>query len=108
MTESNLKIEPAASADEAKSPLVPKAEDPKPSEEKKSPAAAAESKDDTAKPRTRTITTTLRDTWWRFLFLGFCCLVLVGSYYCYDNPAPMERKLKAVCSLSDAYPDIAC
>ncbi len=101
-----LVIEPGL-AEEAKAPLIPPAEpaaqlpiEPvsqselaKPVFEDKKPEA--EFKDDTAKARTRTITTTIRDTWWRFIFLGMCCLVLIGSYYCYDNPAPVEKKIKA-------------
>lgn len=57
----------------------------------------AEFRDDTAHvAKTRTITTTIRDTWWRFLFLATCCGILVASYFCYDNPAPVEKKLKQV------------
>ena len=53
--------------------------------------------DDTAGRKvTRKTTSTLRSTWWRFLFLALCCLVLVGSYFCYDNPAPVESKIKTV------------
>jgi MFS family permease len=47
-------------------------------------------KDDTC-----TVMKTIRDTWWRFVFLGLCCLVLMGSYYCYDNPAPVQKMINA-------------
>eukprot|EP00826_Nyctotherus_ovalis_P010766 TRINITY_DN12820_c0_g3_i1.p1 TRINITY_DN12820_c0_g3~~TRINITY_DN12820_c0_g3_i1.p1 ORF type:complete len:405 (+),score=80.10 TRINITY_DN12820_c0_g3_i1:92-1306(+) len=53
-----------------------------------------ELKDET-KLSTRIVTTTIRDTNWRFAFLVLCCLVLMGSYYCYDNPAPVQRQIQA-------------
>jgi hypothetical protein len=57
-------------------------------------------RDDTAQvAKTRTITTTIRDTKWRFLFLATCCVVLTGSYFCYDNPAPVMKKIKQVLNL---------
>ena len=87
-----------ASQEEIKSPLIESSEPVPttslPSEETNE--VQAEFKDDTVQVKTRTITTTIRDTWWRFIFLGVCCLVLIGSYYCYDNPAPVEKKMKAV------------
>ena len=87
-----------AKKEEDKAPLIPS--DPsdfldKPLSSWVERKTDAEFKDDTAKVRTRTITTTIRDTWWRFLFLAACCLVLIGSYYCYDNPAPVEKQLKS-------------
>ena len=38
----------------------------------------------------------LRNTRWRFAFLALCCASLVGLFFCYDNPAPVEMKIKAV------------
>lgn len=59
-------------------------------------------RDDTAQvAKTRTITTTIRDTKWRFLFLATCCIVLTGSFFCYDNPAPVEKKIKQVLISND-------
>ena len=55
---------------------------------------ADEFKDDTEKAKTKIITTTIRDTKWRFLFLANCCFVLMGSYYCYDNPAPVQKEIQ--------------
>ncbi len=89
--------------------LVAKSEEAEPNTQELLQDSAQEGKkpetefrDDTAKKvRTRTVTTTIRDTWWRFLFLGMCCLVLFGSYFCYDNPAPMEAILKKVCERSE-------
>ena len=53
--------------------------------------------DDTTGPKkTRKVIQSLRDTRWRFVFLGLCCFVLMGSYFCYDNPAPVEDKIKTV------------
>jgi MFS family permease len=52
-----------------------------------------EFKDDTEKAKTKIVTTTIRDTKSRFVFLAVCCLVLMGSYYCYDNPAPVQRQI---------------
>jgi len=52
-----------------------------------------EFKDDTEKAKTKIVTTTIRDTKWRFIFLAVCCLVQMGSYYCYDNPAPLQRQI---------------
>lgn len=54
-----------------------------------------EFKDDTQKAKTKIVTTTIRDTRWRFVFLTICCLVLMGSYYCYDNPAPVQRQIQS-------------
>lgn len=54
-----------------------------------------------ARPKTRTVTTTIRDTNWRFIFLVLCCLVLMGSYYCFDNPAPVQRQIQADVTSSD-------
>ena len=107
--ESKLKIEPGKEEvkDPLAQPLVVQSEKPiveelkkdsEPKKENEMNLAETSFKDDTVKAKTRTVTTTIRDTWWRFVFLGICCIVLLGSYYCYDNPAPMEKKIKGVMS----------
>jgi len=100
------KLDIVPNTEENKEPLITKENEAKPEEKQADPIKLvteepekkpenAGFKDDTAKSRTRVITTTIRDTWWRFLFLGLCCTILFGSYYCYDNPAPVEKKIKA-------------
>jgi hypothetical protein len=32
----------------------------------------------------------------RYITLFFACLICVGSYFCYHNPAALEKKLKSV------------
>ena len=31
----------------------------------------------------------------RFVMLALACLFLMGSYFCYDNPAPLKTRLVA-------------
>ena len=35
----------------------------------------------------------VRQTGLRWLMLAFGCLFLMGSYFCYDNPAPLKSTL---------------
>eukprot|EP00826_Nyctotherus_ovalis_P066214 TRINITY_DN9769_c0_g1_i6.p1 TRINITY_DN9769_c0_g1~~TRINITY_DN9769_c0_g1_i6.p1 ORF type:complete len:442 (+),score=17.18 TRINITY_DN9769_c0_g1_i6:105-1430(+) len=54
-----------------------------------------EIKDNAGVPSTHLTEVSMRDTWWRFAFLGVCCLTLMGSYYCYDTPAPVQKMINA-------------
>ena len=36
----------------------------------------------------------VRHTPWRWAMLTFGCFFLMGSYFCYDNPAPLKSTLK--------------
>ena len=45
----------------------------------------------------------IRNTGWRWLMLTFGCFFLMGSYFCYDNPAPLKNALqKPPYNLSEA------
>ena len=35
----------------------------------------------------------IRETGWRWLMLAFGCFFLMGSYFCFDNPAPLKNTL---------------
>jgi nitrate/nitrite transporter NarK len=35
-----------------------------------------------------------RQTWWRWVMLFFGCCFLLGSYFCYDNPGPIEKTME--------------
>ena len=35
----------------------------------------------------------IRETGWRWLMLVFGCFFLMGSYFCFDNPAPLKNTL---------------
>lgn len=35
-----------------------------------------------------------RQSWWRWVMLFFGCCFLLGSYFCYDNPGPIEKTLE--------------
>ena len=37
----------------------------------------------------------VRNTPLRWLMLAFGCMFLMGSYFCYDNPAPLKSRLTA-------------
>ena len=37
----------------------------------------------------------VRNTNLRWLMLSFGCFFLMGSYFCYDNPAPLKSRLTA-------------
>jgi len=37
---------------------------------------------------------TFRQSSWRWLTLFFGCCFLLGSYFCYDNPGPIEKTLE--------------
>jgi len=37
---------------------------------------------------------TFRQSWWRWLMLFFGCCFLLGSYFCYDNPGPIEKTME--------------
>ena len=37
----------------------------------------------------------IRETALRWFMLAFGCLFLMGSYFCYDNPAPLKNTLEA-------------
>ena len=44
----------------------------------------------------------IRQTNWRWLMLTFGCFFLMGSYFCFDNPAPLKQYLtKPPYGLSD-------
>lgn len=51
----------------------------------------SEVEQDSDKPTTRSV----RTTWVRWLMLSFGSLFLMGSYFCYDNVAPITKTLKA-------------
>lgn len=36
----------------------------------------------------------IRQTGWRWLMLTFGCFFLMGSYFCFDNPAPLKNTLE--------------
>ena len=36
----------------------------------------------------------IRQTGWRWLMLTFGCFFLMGSYFCFDNPAPLKSTLE--------------
>ena len=36
----------------------------------------------------------IRQTGWRWLMLTFGCFFLMGSYFCFDNPAPLKGTLQ--------------
>ena len=36
----------------------------------------------------------IRQTNWRWLMLSFGCFFLMGSYFCFDNPAPLKHTLQ--------------
>ena len=45
----------------------------------------------------------VRNTGWRWLMLAFGCFFLMGSYFCFDNPAPLKNTLqKPPYNLSEA------
>lgn len=48
-----------------------------------------ENNSDEGKPRKKL----MRDTNLRWLMLSFGCFFLMGSYFCYDNPAPLKTAL---------------
>lgn len=35
----------------------------------------------------------IANTTLRFWFLGFSCILGIGSYFCYDNPSALEQPL---------------
>ena len=35
----------------------------------------------------------IRQTAWRWVMLGAGCFFLMGSYFCFDNPAPLKSTL---------------
>ena len=35
-----------------------------------------------------------RESMWRWAMLFFACCFLFGSYFCYDNPGPIEETLE--------------
>ena len=37
---------------------------------------------------------TFKQSLWRFVMLFFACCYLMGSYFCYDNPGPIEKTLE--------------
>jgi hypothetical protein len=43
-----------------------------------------------------------KETKWRFLMLVFSSLFLVGNYYCYDNPGPLQTFIEKQCSIGQA------
>ena len=36
----------------------------------------------------------MRKTYVRWIMLGLACCFLLGSYFCYDNPGPLETQLE--------------
>ena len=36
-----------------------------------------------------------KQTWVRWPVLCFACCFLIGSYFCYDNPGPIEKTMEA-------------
>jgi len=36
----------------------------------------------------------MRKTYVRWVMLGLACCFLLGSYFCYDNPGPLETQLE--------------
>lgn len=36
----------------------------------------------------------IRKTGWRWVMLTFGCFFLMGSYFCFDNPAPLKNRLE--------------
>jgi len=47
-------------------------------------------------------TKTFRESNWRWLMLFFGCCFLLGSYFCYDNPGPIQTTLQDDLGLSTA------
>eukprot|EP00347_Sterkiella_histriomuscorum_P003772 403363005 len=57
-----------------------------------------------------------RNSYWRWIVLTFSCVMMMGSYFCYDNPGPIEITLEKDLSISQtqfsllysvyAYPNI--
>ena len=54
------------------------------------PGALSEQSDSGGEPKKKLI----RQTGWRWLMLTFGCFFLMGSYFCFDNPAPLKNILQ--------------
>jgi hypothetical protein len=58
------------------------------------------------KPRTQSESTdaepekSFRKSAWRWLMLFFGCCFLLGSYFCYDNPGPIENTMEKDLNIS--------
>jgi nitrate/nitrite transporter NarK len=47
------------------------------------------------------VTKSFRQSWWRWVMLFFACCFLLGSYFCYDNPGPIEKTLEEDLKISN-------
>jgi len=66
-------------------------------EEDNSPMIANEVRDYEKDPEVKksSVHISYKQTWIRWLVLFFACCFLLGSYFCYDNPGPIEKTMES-------------